>query len=83
MDEPFGALDPLTRRRIQDEFRDLQTRLSKTVLLVTHDVAEAFRLGDEIAVMHGGRVVQQGTPREIRENPEPSFVRDFVAASLP
>jgi osmoprotectant transport system ATP-binding protein len=82
MDEPFGALDPLTRRRLQDEFRALQRRLGKTVLLVTHDVPEALRLGDAIAVMHAGRVVQQGTPDEIRERPRPGFVSDFVAAAL-
>ena len=82
MDEPFGALDPLTRRRLQDEFRELQARLGKTVLLVTHDLAEALRLGDEIAVMNAGRVLQRGTPREIREAPEPGYVADFVRAAL-
>jgi len=82
MDEPFGALDPLTRRRLQDEFRGLQHRLGKTVLLVTHDVPEALRLGDAIAVMHAGRVVQHGPPDEIRERPLPGFVRDFVTAAL-
>jgi osmoprotectant transport system ATP-binding protein len=83
MDEPFGALDPLTRRRVQDEFRDLQGRLRKSVVLVTHDVPEALRLADEVAVMDRGRVVQRGTPREIREAPQAGFVRDFVAAALP
>jgi osmoprotectant transport system ATP-binding protein len=83
MDEPFGALDPLTRRRLQDEFRDLQRRLAKTVLLVTHDVPEAMRLGDEIAVMDAGRVLQRGLPREIREAPAPGFVAEFLAAALP
>ncbi len=83
MDEPFGALDPLTRRRIQYEFRDLQTRLGKTVVLVTHDVPEALRLADEVAVMDRGRILQRGSPREIRENPQPGFVADFVAAALP
>jgi len=82
MDEPFGALDPLTRRRIQDEFGALQGRLRKTVVLVTHDVPEALRLGDEIAVMDQGRVLQRGTPREIREQPQPGFVRDFVSAAF-
>jgi osmoprotectant transport system ATP-binding protein len=82
MDEPFGALDPLTRRRLQDEFRALQQRLGKTVLLVTHDVSEALRLGDAVAVMHEGRVVQQGPPEAIRERPDPGFVRDFVTAAL-
>jgi osmoprotectant transport system ATP-binding protein len=83
MDEPFGALDPLTRRRVQDEFRDLQGRLRKSVVIVTHDVPEALRLADEVAVMDRGRVVQRGTPREIREAPQAGFVRDFVAAALP
>ncbi len=83
MDEPFGALDPLTRRRIQEEFRDLQARLGKTVVLVTHDVPEALRLATQIAVMDKGRVLQRGTPREIRDAPQPGFVRDFVTAALP
>ena len=68
MDEPFGALDPLTRRRLQDEFRALQQRLGKTVVLVTHDVPEALRLGDEVAVMdRGPRPPAAARPREIRE----------------
>jgi len=83
MDEPFGALDPLTRRRLQDEFRALQRRLGKTVVLVTHDVPEALRLGDRVAVMHAGRIVQEGTPAEVRDGAEPGFVRDFIAAALP
>ncbi len=83
MDEPFGALDPLTRRRLQDEFHDLQRRLGRAVILVTHDLAEAVRLGDEIAVMHEGRVLQRGAPRELLEAPQPGFVRDFVRAALP
>ena len=83
MDEPFGALDPLTRRRLQEEFRALQTRLRKTVLLVTHDVAEAFRLGDEVAVMDGGRVLQHGTPADLRRAPAPGFVAEFIAAAQP
>jgi osmoprotectant transport system ATP-binding protein len=82
MDEPFGALDPLTRRGLQDEFRDLQRRLGKTVLLVTHDVGEAMRLADTIAVMDAGRVLQRGAPREIREAPTPGFVADFLAAAF-
>jgi osmoprotectant transport system ATP-binding protein len=83
MDEPFGALDPLTRRRIQDEFKDLKARLGKTVVLVTHDVPEALRLADEVAVMDRGRVLQRGMPGEIREQPQPGFVREFVTAALP
>ena len=83
MDEPFGALDPLTRRRLQEEFRGLQSRLGKTVVLVTHDVSEAFRLGDEVAVMDRGRLLQRGAPGQIRESPQPGFVADFIAAALP
>jgi osmoprotectant transport system ATP-binding protein len=82
MDEPFGALDPLTRRRLQDEFGALKARLGKTVVLVTHDVPEAFRLGDEVAVMDKGRVLQKGSPKEVREAPLPGFVQDFVTAAL-
>jgi len=83
MDEPFGALDPLTRHRLQDEFRGLQSKLGKTVLLVTHDVPEAFRLGDEVAVMDRGRVLQRGTPAQVRDSPLPGFVADFIAAARP
>jgi osmoprotectant transport system ATP-binding protein len=83
MDEPFGALDPLTRRRLQDEFRELQQQLGKSVMLVTHDVPEAMRLADEIAVMDAGHVLQRGNPREIREEPAPGFVAEFLAAALP
>ena len=80
MDEPFGALDPLTRRRIQRDFKALQSTLRKTVILVTHDVPEAFRLADRIAVMDQGRIVQMGDPLEVRANPEASFVREFLEA---
>jgi osmoprotectant transport system ATP-binding protein len=83
MDEPFGALDPLTRRRLQDEFRELQSRLGTTVVLVTHDVPEALRLGHEVAVMDKGQVLQRGAPGEIRDSPQEGFVRDFLAAALP
>jgi len=78
MDEPFGALDPLTRRRLQAEFRTLQARLAKTVVLVTHDVDEACRLADRIAVLDAGRLVQIGTPAELRAAPASEFVADFL-----
>jgi osmoprotectant transport system ATP-binding protein len=81
MDEPFGALDPLTRLELQREFQGWQKRLGTTVVLVTHDVAEAFRLGDTVAVLNAGRVVQSGTPDEIRARPEPSFTRPFLEAA--
>ncbi len=78
MDEPFGALDPLTRRRLQLEFRALNAALRKTVVLVTHDVEEACLLADRIAVLSEGTVVQVGTPDEIRRAPTSDFVRNFL-----
>ena len=82
-DEPFGALDPITRRRLQDEFRDLVKRLGKTAIIVTHDLAEATRVADEIAVLHEGKVAQRAAPRALLENPAPGYVSAFIAASLP
>ena len=67
MDEPFGALDPITRRQLQQEFRRIQARLAKCVILVTHDMAEALTLGDRIGVMEGGRLIWLGTPQAIVE----------------
>jgi len=81
MDEPFGALDPLTRRRLQEEFRALQARLAKTVVLVTHDVAEACRLADRVAVLDSGRLVQVGTPAELRAAPASDFVAAFLSGT--
>jgi osmoprotectant transport system ATP-binding protein len=82
MDEPFGALDPLVRADLQAELRDIFRRLGKTVVLVTHDVPEALRLGDAVAVMDAGTVLQHGAPREIRDQPREGFVREFVQAAL-
>ena len=79
MDEPFSALDPLIRARLQDELMDLQRRLRRTIVFVSHDLAEAFKLGGRIAIMEGGRVVQIGTPREIYADPANDYVADFVA----
>ena len=77
MDEPFGALDALTRRRLQREFLQLQVRLRKTVVLVTHDVEEACLLADRVAVLADGALVQVGTPSEIRAAPASAFVADL------
>jgi len=77
MDEPFGALDPLTRRRLQREFLALKSRLHKTVVLVTHDVEEAFLLADYVAVLSEGSIVQFGTPSAIRAAPASEFVASF------
>src|SRR3989475_6878423 len=78
MDEPFGALDPVLRVTIQDEFLAISRRLGKTILFVTHDVTEAFLLGDRIGVMHAGRLVRLGTPAEILDSPGESLVERFL-----
>jgi len=78
MDEPFGALDPVLRVTIQDEFLAISRRLGKTILFVTHDVTEAFLLGDRIGVMHAGRLVRLGTPAEILDCPGESLVERFL-----
>lgn len=78
MDEPFGALDPILRRELQDEFRALQARLGMTVVIVTHDIREAIRIGDRLALLDGGRLVQQGTADEFRRAPANDFVREFL-----
>ena len=82
MDEPFGALDPLTRRQLQQEFRRIQARVEKCVILVTHDMAEALALGDRIGVMEGGRLIWIGTPQEIASCTDPR-VRALMEAALP
>jgi osmoprotectant transport system ATP-binding protein len=79
MDEPFGALDPIARRALQREFLDWKRRLKKAVLLVTHDMREAFLLADRIAVMDRGRVRQAGTKADLIERPADDFVREFVS----
>jgi len=78
MDEPFSALDPLIRARLQDELLDLQEKLKRTIVFVSHDLDEAFKLGDRIALMEGGRIVQCGTARQIFSNPVSDYVADFV-----
>jgi len=83
MDEPFSALDPLIRTRLQDELLELQSRLKRTILFVSHDLDEAFRIGDRIAIMEGGRIVQSGTPQDIHANPANGYVADFVAHMNP
>jgi glycine betaine/proline transport system ATP-binding protein len=78
MDEPFSALDPLIRREMQLELLDIQSRLQKTIVFITHDVNEAFKLGDRVAVMKDGRVVQVGTPEEIIERPANTYISEFI-----
>jgi glycine betaine/proline transport system ATP-binding protein len=79
MDEPFSALDPLIREHLQDELLALQTRLQKTILFVSHDLDEALKLGNQISIMDGGRIVQTGTSSDIVFNPASDYVRRFVA----
>ncbi|MFP4521168.1 MAG: ABC transporter ATP-binding protein [Fibrobacterota bacterium] len=80
MDEPFGALDPITREQLQQEFRELESEIQKTVLFVTHDIFEAVRMGDRIALMDGGRLQQIATPAELVENPANEFVDAFLGS---
>ncbi|WP_309305927.1 ABC transporter ATP-binding protein [Schaalia dentiphila] len=82
MDEPFGALDPIVRAELQRELKEIQRALGTTILFVTHDVDEAFTLGDQVAVLStGGRVEQVGTPTELLSSPASPFVAEFVGAS--
>ncbi len=83
MDEPFSALDPLIRTRLQDELLELQETLRRTIIFVSHDLDEAFKIGGRIAIMEGGRIVQVGTPREIFTAPADDYVADFVAHMNP
>ena len=83
MDEPFSALDPLIRSKLQDELLDLQAKLKRTIVFVSHDLDEAFKIGNRIALMEGGRIVQCGTARQIIANPVSDYVADFVAHMNP
>jgi osmoprotectant transport system ATP-binding protein len=78
MDEPFGAVDPLVRSYLQDEFLKIQMEVKKTICFVTHSINEAIKMGDKIAIMNEGKIVQFGTPEEILSNPADSFVAEFV-----
>ena len=78
MDEPFSALDPLIRHKLQDELLALQERLHKTIVFVSHDLEEALKLGDRVSILEGGRIVQTGTAREIVEHPIDDYVAEFV-----
>jgi osmoprotectant transport system ATP-binding protein len=78
MDEPFGALDPLTREQLQDEFLDIQDEIETTIIFVTHDINEALKMGDYIAMMNEGECVQYDTPTALLDNPKTKFVEDFI-----
>ena len=78
MDEPFGAIDPITRAELQNEFLRIQQEIKKTIIFVTHDIYEAIKMGDKIALMREGRLVQYGTPADLVYRPKDKFVEDFV-----
>ena len=78
MDEPFSALDPLIRRELQDELVELQKKVKKTIIFITHDLDEAVRIGDRIAIMRDGKIVQMDVPTEVALNPADDFVREFT-----
>jgi osmoprotectant transport system ATP-binding protein len=80
MDEPFGAIDPITREVLQEEFLSIQKEISKTIIFVTHDIDEAIKMGDRIAILKDGALVQYDTPDNILAHPKDRFVRDFVGA---
>jgi len=83
MDEPFSALDPLIRAKLQDELLELQSQLQRTIIFVSHDLDEALKLGSKVAIMEGGRIVQCGTPHEIVMNPANAYVAEFVSHMNP
>ena len=83
MDEPFSALDPMTRENLQDEVKRLQQKLNKTIVFVTHDMGEALKLADTIIFMDGGRIVQMASPEEMLEHPASEQVRDFLGKHAP
>ena len=80
MDEAFSALDPLIRGQLQDQLLDLQARLNKTIVFITHDIDEAVKVGQRISILNGGRLVQTGTPSELRDHPADDYVAQFMHA---
>lgn len=80
MDEPFSALDPMSREKLQDDILDIQRQMKKTIVFVTHDIQEAMKLGDRICIMKDGQVLQVGTPEELIRQPANDFVREFVGS---
>jgi len=83
MDEPFSGLDPLIRRQMQDELLDIQAELQKTTIFVTHDLHEALKLGNRIAIMRDGEIIQIGTPEDVITTPSDAYVREFVQDATP
>ncbi|MFK3989777.1 MULTISPECIES: ATP-binding cassette domain-containing protein [unclassified Psychrobacter] len=82
MDEAFSALDPLIRAQLQDQLLELQARLNKTIVFITHDIDEAIKVGQRISILNGGRLVQTDTPSELRHNPADEYVAQFMGAKI-
>jgi len=80
MDEAFSALDPLIRGQLQDQLLQLQDKLNKTIVFITHDIDEAIKLGSRISILNGGRLVQTGTSQQLREHPADDYVARFMVA---
>ena len=78
MDEPFSAVDPISRRQLQDELIAIQKKLEKTIVFVTHDIQEAVKIADKICLLNNGEIMQYDTPENIIKNPKNDFVRKFV-----
>lgn len=78
MDEAFSALDPLIRTRLQDQLLELQQRLHKTIVFITHDIDEALKMGGHIAILNAGELVQAGTPQDLLDNPANDYVAEFM-----
>jgi glycine betaine/proline transport system ATP-binding protein len=81
MDEPFSALDPLIRQKLQQQVLDLQARLNKTIVFITHDIEEAMLMGSRIAMLNAGRLAQVGTPTELRHHPADDYVAEFMQSA--
>ncbi len=82
MDEPFGALDPLTRQKLQNEFNGLRKTMGKTIVIVTHDINEAFLLGDQVVILNHGEIEQMDSPANLQAKPKNSFVKEFLQQHL-
>ncbi|WP_042274682.1 ABC transporter ATP-binding protein [[Clostridium] dakarense] len=80
MDEPFGAVDEITRKSLQDELLKIQTKLNKTIFFITHDIKEAFKLGSKVVIMDNGKIVQYGNEEDIIKNPNSDFVKNLVSS---
>ncbi|MNI86751.1 Carnitine transport ATP-binding protein OpuCA [compost metagenome] len=82
MDEPFGAVDEITRKSLQEEILRIHKELGVTIIFITHDIKEALKLGSKVLIMDKGEIIQLGTPDEIKSNPKNSFVKELISSEL-